>query len=135
MDLFAVFEIAYRTSYRVPHEQLDGAFECRSFTHLVEARWRAATPSLGDLALFKAKVDGKLESTSGLFVSMAGFDADIVDHFAGIARGSGNNLLLVDGQDLAVIVQVRVSLPDALDYKIQAASQEGRWWAPLAARA
>lgn len=134
VDLFAVFEIAYRPPYRLPHEQHDGAFEYRSFTYLVEARWRAATPVLGDFALFKAKVDGKLESTRGMFVSMAGFDHDVVDHFAGIARGSGNNLLLVDGQDLAMIVQGRVSLPDALDHKIRAASQEGRWWAPLAAR-
>lgn len=133
-DLFAVFEIVYRPPYRVPHEQLDGAFEYKSFTYLVEARWRAVPPTFGDLADFKAKVDSKLESTRGVFLSMAGFDTAIVDHFAGAARGTRNNLLLVNGQDLALIAQGHVSLPDALDHKIQAASQEGRWWAPLAAR-
>jgi hypothetical protein len=133
-DLFAVFEIVYRPPYRVPHEQLDGAFEYKSFTYLVEARWRAVPPTFGDLADFKAKVDSKLESTRGVFLSMAGFDTAIVDHFAGAARGTRNNLLLVNGQDLALIAQGHLSLPDALDHKIQAASQEGRWWAALAAR-
>ncbi len=133
-DLFAVFEIVYRPPYRVPHEQLDGAFEYKSFTYLVEARWRAVPPTFGDLADFKAKVDSKLESTRGVFLSMAGLDTAIVDHFAGAARGTRNNLLLVDGQDLALIAQGHMSLPDALDHKIQAASQEGRWWASLAAR-
>jgi hypothetical protein len=133
-DLFAAFELEYRPSYRSPHEQVDGAFDYKSFTYLVEARWRARLPDAGDLADFKMKVDGKLESTRGVFVSMAGFDQAVVDYFMGMARGARNNLLLVDGQDLALVVQGQVALPDALDYKIQAASQEGRWWAPLAAR-
>lgn len=133
-DLFAAFELEYRPSYRSPHEQVDGAFDYKSFTYLVEARWRTATPGAGDLADFKMKVDGKLESTRGVFVSMAGYDQAVVDYFMGAARGGRNNLLLVDGQDLALITQGHVTLQDALDYKIQAASQEGRWWAALAAR-
>lgn len=52
----------------------------------------------------------------------------------GMARGTRNNLLLIDGQDIALVCQGHLSLQDALDYKIQAASQEGRWWAPLASR-
>lgn len=107
--------------------RVDGAFDYRSFTYLMEARWRASPPGAGDLADFKMKVDGKLESTRGVFVSMAGFDVDVVDYFLGAARGGRNNLLLVDGQDVALIVQGNIGLKDALDYKIQAASQEGRW--------
>lgn len=34
----------YRPSYRNAHEQVDGAFDYKSFTYLVEARWRAAAP-------------------------------------------------------------------------------------------
>lgn len=71
-DLFRVFEMDYRPSYRNTHEQVDGAFDYKSFTYLVEARWRAAAPDAGDLADVKMKVDGKLESTRGVFVSMAG---------------------------------------------------------------
>lgn len=133
-DLFAAFELTYRPSYRQSHEQVDGAFEYRSFTYLVEARWRATQPDAGDLADFKMKVDGKLESTRGVFISMVGFNADTVSYFMNAARGSRNNLLLVDGQDVTLILEGHISLPDALDYKIQAASQAGRWWAPLSTR-
>lgn len=134
-DLFAVSELAYRPSYRTQREQFDGAFEYKSFTYLVEARWRAAAPTAGDLATFKSKVDGKLDSTRGVFLSMVGFDQEVVDYFTGMARGTRNNLLLIDGADLALIVAGQVPLLDALDHKIAAASQEGRWWAPLVGRA
>jgi len=130
-DLFAVSELTYRASYRTAREQFDGAFEYKSFTYLVEARWRAAAPTAGDLATFKSKVDGKLESTRGVFLSMAGFEKEVVDYFTGMARGTRNNLLLVDGADLALVVAGQIPLLDALDHKIAAASQEGRWWAPL----
>jgi hypothetical protein len=52
----------------------------------------------------------------------------------GAARGTPQNLVLVDRQDLALVMQGAVSLSDALDYKIATASQEGVWWAPLATR-
>ncbi len=131
VDLFAAFDIQYRPPYRLPREQVDGAFDYRSFAYLVEARWRSRPPDFGDLADFKGKVDGKLEGTRGIFLSMAGFDMAVVNHFAGVARGTRNNLLLVDGRDLALILQGQVSLSDALDYKIRRASQEGVWFASL----
>ncbi len=134
VDLFRAHGLAYRAPYRSAREQIDGAFEYKSFTYLVEARWRSRPPDFGDLADFKGKVDGKLESTRGVFLSMSGFDTTVVAHFMGAARGTRNNLLLIDGQDLALIMQGGVSLPDALDYKIQAASHEGKWWAPLSER-
>jgi hypothetical protein len=133
-DLFALFGITYRPSYRAGREQVDGAFEYKGFQYLVEARWRASPPDFGDLADFKGKVDGKLESTRGLFLSMAGFEDSIVAHFMGVARGSRNNLILVDATDLALILDGLFDLLDALDYKIARASQEGVWWAPLATR-
>jgi hypothetical protein len=59
-----------------------------------------ATPTFDDLAKFKFNVDGKLDSTRGLFVAMAGFDENTLDHLFKVARGLRNNLVLVDGQDL-----------------------------------
>ena len=132
-ELFTAFQLTYRPSYRIPHEQLDGAFEYKGFHYLVEARWRAEPPDMGHLAHFKSKVDGKLESTRGVFLSWQGFNAQVIDHFMGVARGTSNNLILVDGYDVSIICDEMISLPDALDYKINKASQEGLWWAPLAA--
>ena len=133
-DLFALEEMTYRPSYRMAHEQVDGAFEHEGFHYLVEARWRSVPPDFGDLADFKGKVDGKLDSTRGLFLSMIGFDNDVVDYFMNAARGSRNNLILFDGRDIMAVLEDVADLRDALKYKVTMASQQAQWWAPLADR-
>jgi hypothetical protein len=130
-DLFEAYDLTYRRPYRAPHEQVDGSFHFRGFTYTVEAKWEALPPTFGDLVKFKANVDGKLESTRGLFISMAGYDDDQLTHFLQMPRGSRNNVVLVDAQDLIAIFEGRITLPDALIAKIDAAEQEGRPWHPL----
>jgi hypothetical protein len=83
------------------------------------------------MAKFKFKVDGKLESVRGLFVAMAGFDDNVLDHLFRVARGSRNNLILVDQHDLVSIFEGRMTLKDALTAKVDAAEQQGEWWYPL----
>ena len=46
------------------------------------------------------------------------------------ARGSRNDVILVDAQDMIAIFEGRVTLPDALIAKIDSAEQEGRPLAP-----
>ncbi len=130
-DLFEAYDIGYRRPYRITHEQLDGAFHFRGFTYIVEAKWESHAPTFDDLAKFKFKVDGKLDSTRGVFVAMAGFEHDTVDHLFKVARGSRNNLILVDDKDLITIFEGRLALTDALTAKVDAAEQEGRFWHPL----
>lgn len=131
VDLFAIAEITYKPPYRSAHEQIDGSLHFRGFTYLVEAKWRSTAPDFGDLVKFKANVDGKLESTRGLFISMAGYDANVLEHLISVARGSRNNLVLVDGYDLTAILEGRISVADALIEKIDAAEQRGIYWHPL----
>jgi hypothetical protein len=80
--------------------------------------------------MVKFKVDGKLESVRDLFVAMAGFDDNTLDHLSNVARGSRNNLILMDRVDL-LEVEGRVTLDAAITAKVDAAEQEGRWWLPL----
>lgn len=126
MGLFIAHDIEYAGSRRQPHEQVDGSFFFRGFTYLVEARWKKERPAIGDLADFKFKVDGKLESTRGLFVSMAGFDDEILSHFANNS-GKRNNIIYMSGLDLALIFEGRVGLVDALIKKIDAAESRGEY--------
>ena len=130
-ELFQLNEIAYRTPYRTGSEQIDGHFAFRSFDYLVEARWRTALPNQADLGAFKMKIDKKISSTRGLFVSISGFRQEVVDDFN---RGVASNIVLMDGQDIALILEGQVSLTDALDMKIQKAAQEGIVYFPLAQR-
>lgn len=127
-ELFAVHEITYRPPYRTPTEQIDGHFSFKGFDYLVEARWRKAPPTEADLAVLKTKVDKKITSTRGLFVSIAGFRPEVVLDFT---RGVNANLILMDGLEITLILEGRISLTDALDLKIQKAAQEGIILFPL----
>lgn len=130
-ELFESHEIPYRRPYRTPTEQIDGHFEYKGFGYLVEARWRAGLPSEADLAAFKLKVDKKLESTRGLFVSIQRPRDEVILAFT---AGVSSNVVLMDGEDLVLILEGHVSLVDALDLKIQKATQEGIIHFPLRRR-
>jgi len=121
-ELFTLHELRYRKSYRGNGEQIDGWFAFGGFDYLVEARWRKDVPSLDELLAFKGKVDRKIESNRGLFVSVAGFREDNIQR---LREAGPANLILMDGYDLTLILEGRVSLIDALQAKIEKASQEG----------
>jgi hypothetical protein len=127
-ELFAVHEITYRPPYRTTTEQIDGHFSFKGFDYLVEARWRKTPPNEADLAVLKTKVDKKITSTRGLFVSVAGVRPGVVQEFT---RGVSANIVLMDGSDVTLILEGRISLTDALDIKIQKAAQEGIIFHPL----
>ena len=76
---------------------------------------------------FQRKVNSKLESTRGLFVSMPGFRSEVAAQF----NGHGANLILMDGRDLVHILEGRMDLRDALKAKIERAAQEGIVLTPL----
>jgi hypothetical protein len=121
-DLFSLANVPYRRSYKTQTEQIDGHFSFKGFDYLVEVRWRKEYPTEGDLATLKLKVDKKITSTRGLFVSFAGFRRSVVEEFT---RGVASNIILMDGADLALILEGRVSLVQALELKIEKAAQEG----------
>jgi len=126
-DLFALFEIEYRRPFRTETQQIDGHFNFQGFDYLVEAKWRQNQPTEQELGAFKHKVDAKLESTRGLFVSISGFRTEVIAQF----NGRGANLILVDGRDLICILEGRLDLRDALRKKIEKAAQEGIVFVPL----
>jgi hypothetical protein len=130
-QLFEAHEIQYRRPYKLAAEQIDGHFHFEGFDYLVEARWRAGPPGQSDLTAFKAKVDRKLTSTRGLFVSMTGYRPETIFEFT---KGSSSNIVLMDGQDLTLILEGQCSLTDAMTFKIQKAAQEGLVYVPLAQR-
>jgi len=127
-ELFAVYEIRYRKSYKADGEQIDGFFTFGGFDYLVEARWRREQPTLQDLLAFQGKVNRKIESTRGVIVSIAGFDDDSVRR---LREAGPANLILLDGYDLNLLLDGRVSLIDALQAKIDKAAQEGVIYFPL----
>lgn len=130
-DLMAAYGIEHTRQYRAPHERIDGSFKFGAFTYLTEYKWTAMPTKVEDLFTFRAKVDGKMDSVRGLFLSMAGFQENTLDHFLRVPRGLRNNMILMDGHDLMLIVEERISLPDALRHKIDAAELRGEQYQRL----
>lgn len=129
-DLFRLHEYDFASSYRTEIDQVDGALTVDGFTYLLEARWRQVPAVDGDLADLANKVSRRLVSTRGLFISMAGFREEVVSLYR---LSHDSKLILMDGEDLAVILDQRISLVDALKSKIQAASIDGEPLLRLAA--
>jgi hypothetical protein len=127
--LFATNDIPFRPSFRTGTEQIDGAFKFGGFDYLVEARWRKDAPGVNDLFALAGKVESKVASTRGLFISMVTYRPEVVDQVVSMTK----RVILVDGQDLALIFEGMVSLADALEVKTAKAAQEGLIFFPLAA--
>jgi Restriction endonuclease len=126
--LFRLHDVPFEPSYRKGTiDQTDGFFTFESFKYLVEARWRVAQPTATELGGFASKVERRMKSTRGLFVSVAGFREEAVGEVS-----SSSSLILMDGQDLMLILEGHVSLVQALRLKIDKASREGIIFCPLA---
>lgn len=126
--LFRLHDIRFEPSFRKGTvEQTDGFFVFDNFRYLVEARWRVAQPTVHDLSGLAAKVERKMKSTRGLFVSVAGFRPEVVAEVA-----TASSIVLVDGRDLMLILEGHVSLVEALRLKIDKASRESEIFYSLA---
>jgi len=128
-ELFSIYEVeSFRKSYRGEGEQIDGSFSFRGFDYIVEARWRKDVPSLDALLAFRGKVERKIKSTRGFFVSIPGFRDDTLQRFK---EGGPANTIFMSGEDLTLILEGRVNLQDALQAKADKAFQEGVLYYPL----
>jgi hypothetical protein len=120
-ELFAVYDLDPRASFKVRGEQIDGSFTFESTDYLFEAKWQKEKVPAADLDAFSAKVGRKLENTLGLFLSLNGFTTDgIQAHSRGSLR-----LLLMDGPDLIAVLEDRIELPQLLKRKRRHASETG----------
>jgi hypothetical protein len=120
-ELFSLFEIDYKKSYKTDTQQIDGYFKFEGFDYLTEAKWRIDQPTEGEIGSFQRKVKTKLESTRGVFFSINGFRPEVVNQFNGL----GANIIFFTGEDLIHILEGRVHLKDALQNKVEKAAQYG----------
>lgn len=121
-ELFELSDLYPRAAYSLEHEQIDGAFTCRTDDYLLEARWwkdRLEPKHLND---FKVKVDGKARNTLGLCIAVNGFSAGAVAQHS----NSGTPLVLMDGTDLMPILEGRIELLEVLERKRRHAAETGQ---------
>lgn len=116
-DLFLLYDLAPKGSFKNYGEQIDGAFTFDGTDYLMEAKWSKSVDR-GELANFCYKVDTKLKSALGLLITIDGLTKEaITPHF--------KSIIIMDGSDLMVVLEGRVSLPDLLLKKRRKAIETG----------
>lgn len=120
-ELFTVFDLDPKASFKVTGEQIDGAFTFQSTDYLLEAKWQKDLVNAAGLDSLAGKLTRKLENTLGLFLSINGFSEDGVRQ-----HSSGRRLMiLMDGSDLMAVLEARIDLIQLLLRKRRHASQTG----------
>jgi len=126
-DLFDLFDLDPKASFRNVGEQIDGGFALEGTDYLFEARWQDGPAAIQDLDAFAGKVRRKLENTLGLFLSVNGFSEDGVR-----AHSTGQPVLvLMTGSDLTAVLEERIDLAELLKRKRRHASQTGNILLPV----
>jgi hypothetical protein len=120
-DLFGLFDLDPKASFRIQGEQIDGAFSLEGTDYLFEAKWNEDLTGRDDLDIFASKVKRKLDNTLGLFLSINGFSPDGVS-----AHSIGRPVvILMTGADLMAVFEERIDFTTLLLRKRRHASQTG----------
>lgn len=126
-ELFELFDLDPKASFKNLGEQLDGAFSLDGTEFLFEAKWHKELVNKASLAAFSDKVRTKLENTLGVFLSINGFSPDgVAAHQAG-----GASILLMDGGDLMAVLEERIDFVSLLLRKKRHAAQTGNIYYPF----
>ena len=120
-QLFELFDLDPKASFKIEGEQIDGAFTFDSVDYLFEAKWQNELVRANALDSLASKVQRKLDNTLGLFLSINGFSPEGIS-----AHSSGRKvLLLMDGSDIMAVLDGRIELPELLKRKRRHAAQTG----------
>jgi len=109
------------TNYRPDGEEIDGAFILDGRFFLLEAKWHSDPLPASAIYSFKGKVDGKLNGTLGLFVSMSGYGPETSE---ALLRGKELNILLFDKVDIESAL-ADSSFREVLEARLRTAAQYG----------
>lgn len=120
-QLFELFDLDPKASFKIEGEQIDGAFTFDSIDFLFEAKWQNEFVRANALDSLASKVQRKLDNTLGLFLSINGFSTEGIN-----AHSSGRRvLLLMDGSDIMAVLDGRIEFPELLRRKRRHAAQTG----------
>lgn len=120
-NLFTLFDLDPKASFRLIGEQIDGAFTFDNTDYLFEGKWQSNLVGIEALDGFSGKLSRKLDNTLGLFLSINGFSEDGVK-----AHSTGRRtMLLMDGSDLMAVLEGRIDLIQLLYRKRRYAAQTG----------
>jgi len=121
-NLFNMFGLQPRGSFRLVGEQIDGSLDFENHTYLIEAKFQTKPVGQDDLLVFREKVEGKATWSRGIFISISGFTEDGLVAFS---KGRPTNLIAINGQDLYFILDGEMSLDQVISLKARHAAETG----------
>lgn len=121
-ELFQLYELNPKASFKNHGEQIDGAFTFDGTDYLLEAKWKQQV-NRTDLATFTFKVESKLKIAMGLLITVDGITPEAISP-------DFKSIIIMDGMDLIAILDDRVSLPDLLYKKRRKANETGKIYIP-----
>ena len=127
-ELFALYGLAPRGSFRLVGEQIDGSFQVGQIVFLLEAKWQDAETGQADLLVLNGKVEGKGAGGLGLFVSYNRFSEDGLQAFG---TGRRTSIICMDGLDLYQVVSGGLNLVDVIERKRRRAIETNRAFVPV----
>lgn len=126
-ELFELFDLDPRASFKITGEQIDGAFTFEKTDFLLEAKWQQELVDIGQLDAFAGKITRKLANTLGLFLSINGYSPDAVS----LHTAKQPVMILMDGGDLMAVLEGRIELGALLLRKRRHAAQTGELYLPI----
>lgn len=120
-ELFHLFDLQPKASFKITGEQIDGSFTFDNDDYILEAKWQKAQVNAGDLYKFGGKISGKLKNTLGLFISLDGYSPDCTETGSSVVK----SMILMDGQDLMLVLDGRIRLNEMIFIKRRHASDTG----------
>jgi hypothetical protein len=126
-QLFELFDMDPRASFKITGEQIDGAFTFERTDFLLEAKWQQELVGIGELDAFAGKISRKLDNTLGLFLSINGYSPDAVS----LHTATRPVMILMDGSDLMAVLEGRIELGALLLRKRRHAAQTGELFLPI----
>lgn len=120
-NLFFLFDMEPKGSFKINGEQIDGAFTFQNTDYLLEAKW-AKEVNRSDLATFCYKVESKFKNAAGLLISIDGVTKEAIS-------SDFKSIIIMDAVDLLAVLDHRISLGDLLFKKRRKASETGNIYA------
>ncbi|MEV5338915.1 restriction endonuclease [Streptomyces sp. NPDC052676] len=124
-ELFALFDMYPRAAYSLDREQIDGAFTFDTDDYILEAKWLKGPVSREQLDAFAKKVERKGKNALGLYVSVNGFTSDALEEYE-----SASPFITMDGSDIFMVIDARVSLDHLFSRKKRHVNETGSCFFP-----
>ena len=118
------YELKVTEAFKVKGTQIDGTIKYEGENYIIEAKWHDRQLSDEPLMAFCHKQEMNMHGR-GIFISINGYTAGALNM---LERSAIKNTILMDGEDIALILNQLITLPATLDKKIHAAQTRGHFY-------